>query len=526
MLLILFLTFTGFKVSAQVISTVNTSSPSACDGKAYLNSWGATNIQWFAADSSMTLLQTGSDSLVGLCAGSYTMTFSDSTGGNLTYDFIIYSDTLNPCAGFGAYAYVTASVTDSVNCNGSLVAVAYGGTMPYSYTWSNGVASSTISNLCSGSYSVSVVDANGCAYSASTFLGDSIINTTCSGFQVSSYNVVNASNATVCDGSLDVQLTGAHGAVSTTWSGTTSTGTSLSGLCAGYYTLVATDSLGCSITPSFYVGYNFDSTAVGNLYGWTNTVDVSADGVCDGQVYVEVYGGTAPYSVIHSTGATGQNLSNLCAGAYTVTVLDGQGDTLYLNYIIASPSNVINNGGFPDSTLIDTVSTDVLQNCDLAYFGIDSAFISSLSFITLDSIAVTWTIVDVNGSITITTTYSISSGAGVYEFVLQLFCPQRGVSDYLVARDQAFIDPSLMSVKELDATQISVYPNPFANSITIQLDAFENSTVQISDMTGKIVYNEQHSGKELNLNVESLAKGQYILQLNNAKGTSFTKLVK
>ena len=50
---------------------------------------------------------------------------------------------------------------DSVN--NSIIATATGGTLPYSYTWSNGVSTTSyISNLTPGTYCVTVIDINGC----------------------------------------------------------------------------------------------------------------------------------------------------------------------------------------------------------------------------------------------------------------------------------------------------------------------------------------------------------------------------
>ena len=52
--------------------------------------------------------------------------------------------------------------TCSSLCNGSAVADVTGGSAPYVYSWSNGGTTATLSNLCEGTYDVSVTDANGC----------------------------------------------------------------------------------------------------------------------------------------------------------------------------------------------------------------------------------------------------------------------------------------------------------------------------------------------------------------------------
>ena len=65
---------------------------------------------------------------------------------------------------------VTADSTDEtcVMDDGTAIANVFGGTTPYSYAWSNGQTSQTITSLSPGNYTVDVTDANGCMLSAST----------------------------------------------------------------------------------------------------------------------------------------------------------------------------------------------------------------------------------------------------------------------------------------------------------------------------------------------------------------------
>lgn len=57
---------------------------------------------------------------------------------------------------------------------GSIIAIAQGGTPPYQYRWSNGASSSTITNLPRGTYSLTVSDQNGCSTSSSFLINDNI----------------------------------------------------------------------------------------------------------------------------------------------------------------------------------------------------------------------------------------------------------------------------------------------------------------------------------------------------------------
>src|SRR5690606_29364247 len=59
----------------------------------------------------------------------------------------------------------TAAVTN-VNCfggsNGVVNADVFGGTVPYTYNWSNGSATQDISGVTAATYTLTVTDANGC----------------------------------------------------------------------------------------------------------------------------------------------------------------------------------------------------------------------------------------------------------------------------------------------------------------------------------------------------------------------------
>ncbi|AEA42889.1 gliding motility-associated C-terminal domain-containing protein [Fluviicola taffensis] len=103
-----------------------------------------------------------SGSFTGLSAGAYSVLIVDNAGcqstgtenvGSIGGPTIDNLSTVNPTCGGG--------------CNGSITATVSGGNPPYTYAWfdaSNnpvGTNSATISNLCGGTYSLEVTDANG-----------------------------------------------------------------------------------------------------------------------------------------------------------------------------------------------------------------------------------------------------------------------------------------------------------------------------------------------------------------------------
>ena len=63
--------------------------------------------------------------------------------------------------------------------DGSITAIATGGSAPYTYTWAGGQSTSTISGLASGWYTVTATDAVGCTKSDPTYLGYDHLNDSC-----------------------------------------------------------------------------------------------------------------------------------------------------------------------------------------------------------------------------------------------------------------------------------------------------------------------------------------------------------
>ena len=77
---------------------------------------------------------------------------------------------LNPQCGSTTPMTISTTVTNETcqgSCNGSAAITVNNGTGPFTYLWSNGQTSSTLSNLCAGNYSVTVTAANGCSDSES-----------------------------------------------------------------------------------------------------------------------------------------------------------------------------------------------------------------------------------------------------------------------------------------------------------------------------------------------------------------------
>jgi len=121
--------------------------------------------------------------------------------------------------------------------NGAATATGSNGQAPYTYAWSNGESGATVTGLAPGNYTVTVTDANGCNNTASTTIDDS-----------TSPNASTSSTDTTCgdsDGSATASATNGTAPYTYAWSNGMS-GSAISGLADGDYTVTITDANGCT----------------------------------------------------------------------------------------------------------------------------------------------------------------------------------------------------------------------------------------------------------------------------------------
>ncbi|MEO5643482.1 MAG: gliding motility-associated C-terminal domain-containing protein [Bacteroidia bacterium] len=261
------------------------------------------------------------NSISGLCAGSYTLTVTDANSCVQNQTVIITQP--NPLT-------VTINATQiSCNavCNGAAAAAVSGGTPPYSYLWLPGNQTTpSISNLCAGSYTIQITDANSCVNSASVVLiqptalvlAPSVTNTSCNGS---------------CNGTASVSASGGMGPYTYSWAPGGQTTSSINSLCAGSYTVTVTDASGCTSTQIITV------TQPPALTAGINSNNVSCNGGCNGSASATPAGGTGPYTFLWMPGSfTTSSVNGLCPGTYTVTITDANLCTLNQQVSITQPA--------------------------------------------------------------------------------------------------------------------------------------------------------------------------------------------
>ncbi len=97
-------------------------------------------------------------SVSSLSAGTYTILVTDAHGCTATGSVTI----TQPAAVLLANATVNTNVSCNGGHNGSAQSAPSGGTSAYTYSWSTGATTSSVSSLSAGTYTILVTDAHGC----------------------------------------------------------------------------------------------------------------------------------------------------------------------------------------------------------------------------------------------------------------------------------------------------------------------------------------------------------------------------
>ena len=248
-------------------------------------------------------------------------------------DLIITSSASGMLNGGGANLMVSITNSNDILCNGgnsgNATAVASGGASPYTYHWSNGINNATINNVPSGTYSVTATDNDGATATASIFLDQppplafqppSITNVSCFGG---------------ANGSIQAGATGGVSPYIFNWSNGSS-GTTISGLIAGSYTVTVTDDNSCTKMATYQV-----TQPQAIMINLVNLTHETCSGEDDGAITISVTGGANPIFVEWSNGFIGTTITGLSPDTYSVTVTDNNDCTKTASYTV-NPGGVVN----------------------------------------------------------------------------------------------------------------------------------------------------------------------------------------
>jgi gliding motility-associated-like protein len=299
----------GSSLQVAIDSSVNVSCNGGNSGIAYASASGGLGSVTYSWDTNP--IQT-SATATGLSAGTYNVTVTDSVGCISVATVVI----TEPNA-----LLVNPTMIGMPSCNGgsdgTAIANANGGVSPYTYSWNTTPIQTTqsASGLSAGQYIVTVTDANGCIATGNVLITQPapISNN----IQITNITCHNGN-----DGIITLTSSGGTAPYSYSWSTSSNTSNTETGLSSGTVYVTTSDNQGCSVTDTIQIT-NPDSMSL------VLTHTSASCNTADGTATANVAGGNAPYGYFWSVNnQTTQTADSLPRGMVSVVVMDANGCTV------------------------------------------------------------------------------------------------------------------------------------------------------------------------------------------------------
>lgn len=295
---------------------------------------------------------------------------------------------------------------------------------------------------------------------------------------------------------------------------------------SGIYTGTLMNSIGCDSI------ITLNLTIIDQLPLSINTYSIPSDvNNCNGVLVIQSNGneeftsnidGGIPFT--HTTYETAQGL---CEGIHTLTTLDACNISQSNIFVIPSDTNYVFNNPFIDSIALDSLGTTI-ENCDIYYNSIDTAFIDSI-FAIANEITVIWTIVDSSGVNFDTSTYLFNNGNGVYYLQLSVFCSNKSIGEYFTVGESIYFGDGVFStaanalLKEEEL--YSIFPNPSTSIVTVKT-SLNDAWLQILDAQGRVIFLDSINDHLKIVSLDSFETGVYFFCLKSNSNYQVKKVLK
>ncbi|MFT4534559.1 MAG: hypothetical protein ACJA1A_000562 [Saprospiraceae bacterium] len=447
------------------------------DGTAAANPTGGTEpytYSWSNGDSTQMI--------IGLSPAEYSVTVTDANGCESTetvnvvefecQGLIIQSTVLhNPCFG---------------DCIGSIsITGIEGGQSPSTYTWDNGSTEESITDLCAGTYSVTVVDGNNCAV-----LGSYIIEAP--NELTVDINSTDESGNDAIDGAATATPSGGTSPYEYEWSNGETT-QSIEGLSPNIYTVIITDSNGCTVTDSATI-IEFVCPV---LEVESTVANASCYGECDGSIDItDVVNAVSPLTYTWTNGASN---NNLCTGDYSVTITDSKNCSVEQSYTIDQPEEMI-------------ITVDEIVHVEAGQMG-------SINISSNGDYSYNWT-----GDNNYNSSDEDIAGLEVGCYTLVVTDP---ATECTV--DTTICVDDLTAIHDWKESSVNVYPNPVDNILTIDFgESFvKEINISITDLRGRqiLILSKNSADGKFMVDTKTLNAGIYILKLKIEGEYLYKKIV-
>lgn len=433
--------------------------------------------------------------LTGLAPGNYSVTVS-KVACVVNTSFSVTEPTALSC--------VCNAVVSNVTCfngtNGSITPQITGGSLPYSYLWSNAQTTQTAGGLTAGTYTVTITDANNCIISGSASV------TQPAALSLSAITTpVNCSG--VSNGAINLTTNGGTSPYTYLWSNGSTT-KNISSLSVGSYTVTVTDNCGSVV---------FKSATISQLpspftLAITKT-NIRCSGIHTGVATANVIGGTGPFTYSWNTipVQTTASISGLSSKTYVVVVTDVFGCTKQGSVYISHP----------------TAITALVSQTNASFPGAFDGAISLAVSGGTGPYTYNWNTIPVKTTATIT-----GLSAGIYKCTIKdsKLCSKKVT---VTITQPSALGPGNNNSILLDKSKIDfrVTPNPSRGLIewSYRSPVKGEATLSLADLIGKTVFTKKVSlVKGLNINKLDLSlfnKGIYFIRIEQAGNGKVIKLI-
>lgn len=318
------------ELSVSLVNQMNLECFGDNSGAIAINTTGGTPTETSPGVFEYTYAWTGpngftstTQNLTALEGGTYTVTVTDANGCDDTLsvtltqpDEIVITTTNTEILCFGDN---DASIT---------ITSITGGSGTYTIAWSNLGEGMSQTNLSAGDYTITVTDSNNCTASVTiTIPAPPIFTINPVVTQISCFGAN--------DASIMLNFQGGQAPIDFAWLDDPNAGVERNNLGPGTYTVNIIDAVPCTITETFIILEPAELSLSSNI---TNALD--CDDPNSGAINLLITGGTSPFTVNWSNGATTEDLDNIPPGDYVVTVVDDNGCDVTATYTVVRPSPI------------------------------------------------------------------------------------------------------------------------------------------------------------------------------------------
>ncbi len=456
------------------------------------------------------------EDISGLYAGNYVVTVTDA-GGCVSTKSITINEPQPLTVNF------STTESDCGASTGTAQAFVSGGTPTYTYSWGSG--HDTILGIPAGNYNLTVTDANGCQIT-----GTALVSNT--GAPVITLDSLKEATCGGNDGGIYISVTdGLTGIYNYSWSNGSSS-QDIENITAGTYTIIVDDN-GCIAAQSFVVAnpplerpeiciVTVDSATGANLVVWNE----------------EPSSIIAGYNIYRETNVPNQFIK---VGYQDYNNLSYFTDSLAFTWIksytykISSVDNCGNESPLSDKHKTIHVKMNFYQGtlAHLIWDDYEGCLYNSF-FVNKYTIANGWEYLDSLPRIVHTYNTMIQQSAGtLFSIAIKKDGPacmatKASGSGGPYTQSVSNIEDNGIYVKTSKSAiekNITIFPNPAKNMVTIIAGDNNMEQISIVDITGKIIITKKTKQEQISIDVSNLSKGIYLIKIKTTIGLAVNKLI-